>query len=305
MTVGRRKGSRREALVFPMMIIVASLASHSALAAKYRLRGNSEFDGAALRFFNKESRKIMGGVDAARGMFPWQVSLQNGDVGDRVSAHYCGGSIYKKNWIVTAAHCLTMLEAADIKVVVGASRLNTNSTRRNIESIFLHPNYDDDSRVNDVGLILLGAPVKFDLDTQPIELLDSDMEPLLLKAGAELVVTGWGLKDFSGGKVAPLQWASVPYVDRTECSRPLSWGSRIKESMLCAGGNQNDACTYDSGGPLVVSDTSNKKRLAGIVSWGGGCSDVLQYGVYARVATAVGWINECIAAAKKCNKTPH
>jgi secreted trypsin-like serine protease len=292
------------AAILLLATFMNGLCSRISQSEEYRLRGNDEFDNAALRFFRKENRKIMGGVDASPGMFPWQASLQNGDVDDPVSAHYCGGSIYNQRWIITAAHCLTALEAKDVKVIVGTWRLTKNAPRRRIQQTFLHPSYDPDTRENDVGLILLAAPIVFDTETQPIELLTPEIEPALLKSGTQLRVTGWGLKDYGGTKVALLQWAKVPYVDRSECSRTLSWGSRIKDSMVCAGGNKNDACTYDSGGPLAVRNTQNRSLLAGIVSWGGNCSDVLQYGVYARVATAVAWVKVCTTAPQKCNKKP-
>lgn len=46
------------------------------------------------------AQKIVGGTEVQNlEKHPWQISLM------RFGLHYCGGSIYNNQWIVTAAHC--------------------------------------------------------------------------------------------------------------------------------------------------------------------------------------------------------
>jgi len=50
--------------------------------------------------------KIVGGQEAKIGQFPWQVMLKI--IKENPSQPtLCGGSIINKNWILTAAHCVT------------------------------------------------------------------------------------------------------------------------------------------------------------------------------------------------------
>ena len=46
----------------------------------------------------------------------------------------------------------------------------------------------------------------------------------------------------------------------------------MTRGQLCAGFSEGgvDSCEGDAGGPLVVIDENNQKRLAGIISWAQG-----------------------------------
>lgn len=50
--------------------------------------------------------RIVGGVEAAPGEFPHQISLQKSPVIGIQNDHICGGSVYNENYIITAAHCV-------------------------------------------------------------------------------------------------------------------------------------------------------------------------------------------------------
>jgi len=67
----------------------------------------------------------------------------------------------------------------------------------------------------------------------------------------------------------------VPILSHEECiyDTEIPKKHNVTENMLCAGylKGGKDACTNDSGGPLVLQDDGND-LLVGIVSWGIGCA---------------------------------
>lgn len=49
---------------------------------------------------------IIGGSEASPGKFPWQARLQIYYPGSGKNWTVCGGVIWNRNWIITAAQCL-------------------------------------------------------------------------------------------------------------------------------------------------------------------------------------------------------
>uniref|UniRef100_A0A915L970 Peptidase S1 domain-containing protein n=1 Tax=Romanomermis culicivorax TaxID=13658 RepID=A0A915L970_ROMCU len=70
-------------------------------------------------------------------------------------------------------------------------------------------------------------------------------------------------------------------------------------AMICAGyrDGKYDACQGDSGGPLITEmeeeDDSSKKyfTLVGAVSFGEGCAEPNQPGIYTRISNYLDWLD--------------
>jgi len=192
--------------------------------------------------------------------YPFMVSVQwTGNWG----GHFCGGSLVREDWVVTAAHCMEGESTSGIVVKIGMHNINgtTGSETRYIDEIIVHPNYSSWSLDNDYALIHLTQPSSF----EPIQLVtdtDHDEEPVMS------TVMGWGATSSGGWSSNVLLEVDVP-IDNS-CGSYSN--SEITNNMICAGdGNGGeDSCQGDSGGPLIMTNDEGEYELIGIVSWGYG-----------------------------------
>jgi trypsin len=228
---------------------------------------------------------IVGGVDAIKGEFPFQVSLQSSS-----GSHFCGGSLIKTNWVLTAAHCVAGWNKAN-KIVVGLHdrQVLAGSESFTAAKVIPHPQYNRQTLDYDYALIQLSGDSAF----APIAL--NNQEIAIPEDGTAINVwtAGWGtVREGSYGLPRILQKVEVPLVTTKACNAPASYNGDITDRMICAGLQQGgkDSCQGDSGGPLFVKETSGAFLLVGVVSWGEGCARANKYGVYAKVNNQIDWI---------------
>jgi len=257
------------------------------------------------------SERIVGGNKTLLGEYPWQVALLSQGV---ISGHICGGTLVTSKHVVTAAHCTTGLTPDTLAVAVGYTNLSSTASDRFIipvKKIKDHPNYQGKATnfENDISVLELAEEV--DLLSFP------HIKPICLPSatgtrpdqgwyvGESAVVSGWGLTDFFFGTYPQhLKDVEVTVFGNKNCGGLSDY---IRESQFCAGdvNGGKDACSGDSGGPLMAKDPENDMAatLIGVVSAGSACADKDLPGLYTDVKKYCmdGWLEEQIVGGKVCS----
>ncbi|XP_008307721.1 transmembrane protease serine 5 [Cynoglossus semilaevis] len=238
--------------------------------------------------------RIIGGVEAVLGRWPWQVSLYYSN------RHTCGGSIITSQWVVTAAHCVHNYRLPQVSswvvyagIVTRSSAKATQYAGHAVEKIIYNKDYNHRSHDSDIALMKLRTPLNFSDTIRPVCLPQYNQN---LPGGTQCWISGWGYTQPDAVQSPDtLKEAPVPIISPKTCNSSCMYNGGITPRMLCAGYTEGkvDACQGDSGGPLVCQD-ENVWRLVGVVSWGTGCAEPNHPGVYSKVAEFLGWIYEMI-----------
>ncbi|MEU5154451.1 serine protease [Glycomyces sp. NPDC021274] len=230
--------------------------------------------------------QIIGGGDVAEGQYPWLVGLGSPGEGTAYERQFCGGSVIAEDVVLTAAHCVEDAAAADLVVFSGAIDLESEDVVETaVADLHVAEDYNDPIAMsNDWALLKLAEPV----DVEPIALGTEPGEFDLLETA------GWG--NTGEGFPTTAQWVEVPFVSDADCE--AAYPDEVDaQTMLCAGDLENggiDSCQGDSGGP-IMSPAGEDQVLVGIVSWGYGCAEAGNPGVYAEVADFNDAIDEVLA----------
>ncbi|MEZ4664949.1 MAG: serine protease, partial [Caldilineaceae bacterium] len=244
---------------------------------------------------------IIGGETAAAGSWPWVAAIIQNNGGNAFWSQFCAGTLIAPDWVLTAAHCTyyvsgAPIDAQAVAVVVGRQQLTGNDGEQiAVEAIVRHPLYNAAMADYDVALLKLTRA-----STQPVIQMVSPEDLALEAADMPAMVVGWG-RTGDKARIDNLQQVAVPLVAAETCVEAYhNLGYGITQRMICAGlaAGGKDACSGDSGGPLMVERTltdnpdETEWLEVGIVSWGRGCALPDSYGVYTRVSEMYAWVQE-------------
>jgi len=237
---------------------------------------------------------VSGGEDASFPI-PWQALIKRPL---DLEGIYCGATILDSKTLLSAAHCFLPVGRRSINTWIRVGFLEKYSgiqERVGAQLIWnTYPGFEYNDYDNDFVILKLNKPLELNDNVQPACLPPSNY---LQENSTESIcfTSGWGLLKEGGNLADKLQFVRVPTVTQTDCKDAYHPEHTITSSMICAGYPEGgkDACTNDSGGPLVCYNRNNGKAiLVGVVSWGTGCARPNKFGVYGRVTHVLDWIKE-------------
>ncbi|KAF7412582.1 hypothetical protein HZH66_001478 [Vespula vulgaris] len=242
------------------------------------------------------SPHIISGADAKNGKYPYHVSLQWGATASRLQ-HFCGGAIINKNWILTAAHCVSSVPTFG-KFVVKAGKYNLRSTETDeqtaiVEKSIVHESYMGGVVPYDIALLKLKTPLLLNNAISAVNLPSNGSIP---NKYSYYFLSGWGsISTTSTAEMADnLQEVAAKLLPFDQCAnilKKLIGSSPLHETNICIIPMNEAICHGDSGGPLVLKKSSKVFEIVGIVSWGIlPCNTRNTPSIYTKVSAFSDWI---------------
>jgi trypsin len=218
----------------------------------------------------------------------------------------CTGSVVAPRVILTAAHCVELIEegtltpAARYAVATGVA----NPRQAQPQNVFrvaearVFPGFDPGILRGDAAILILSTPTS----APPIPLA-GPADASLFAGGAEVSLAGWGLAR-PNAKETPenLQATTMLVQSPSSCrqkTRELPYPySPTAQVCLLAPSQASGGCFGDSGGPAIGRRADGTPVQLGITSTGGPSCSTRLPNVLTRVDYVSGWVSEWIAATE-------
>nr|XP_016944931.1 lectizyme [Drosophila suzukii] len=239
---------------------------------------------------------VINGTEAEPHSAPYIVSLGTNYA---KHSHICGGTIISKDWVLTAAHCIS--NPVGMSVIAGLhtrSVVDEQTQQRQVDFGRVHEKYTGGVGPYDIAILHVSESFIFNDVVQAATLPSREQ----VHEG-ETHLYGWGQpKSYIFTAAKTLQTVTTEIVNYVDCKAALPEDAPLAETNICSSSQQQSksACNGDSGGPLVVEFEGASSELIGIVSWGYiPCGLANLPSVFTKVASYVDWVTDIQSAYYK------
>ena len=228
-------------------------------------------------------RLVVQGVDVDHAQFAFVARLYTNEE-DEIG--FCGAFVVTDRDVVTACHCVVDFESDASTLLVGVGKTLTRKSADGrlhvVERVVVNPRYNATAGVahgHDICLLRVRDPIAnatlatLDDGTYWTEETDPDDNAAY--------VVGHGSQTIYGPQARQLQMAHVHLHSDAFCNARFGAYGPLVKTNGCANYMMYDACSGDSGSPLILT-RGGEKIVVGIVSWGIDCGGYYP-GVYNRV----------------------
>ncbi|XP_053674813.1 collagenase-like [Anopheles nili] len=245
----------------------------------------------AVTAFAPRDKRVVGGDLATVGQFPYTVGLIT-----RINillTGQCAGSLVSANFILTAGRCISGIQSA--VAVLGGLRIEDASEpgqlRVTVTDFIVHPQYEEEPDIFDVGLVRLPLPVPFSDRVRPVRLPNlRQVEATFV--GQQATVTGWGRFGEGTTTSQDLRFGRSQVISTLACRINLPTNT-ILDEHVCTDGANSSPCQGEFGAPLTIVDADGITTQIGVFSFISilGCESG-RAAVHTRMSSYLTWIGQ-------------